>query len=232
MVEFPLQWGINLGQKLLDTPTRVPMPSIKCLQRSVPRAPCHHAPLSPTQTPLAGHAWRPCWKAQRCWPCSSCQPLLDPLLVPRISTWATFSSPGPHQELAASQLPPLSSLPLPLRFSCCVLLETMGQTASLLDRQTRCPKTRHRRTKWQPAFWMKLHRTKSRFQLTQSTRPFVAPQNTSLGQQRDCRAPELRTRADSRRVRPDRGCRSVQQRATRRRSMARDNLPITDPFNT
>lgn len=140
MVEFPLQWGINHGQKLLDTPTLLPMLSIKCLQRSVPQGQCPHVPLYPTQTPLAGHAWLPCWKAQRCWPCSSCQPLLDPLLVPLISTWATFSSLGPHQELASSQLTHRNSLPLPLRFSCCVLLETMGQTASLPKRQTCSPK--------------------------------------------------------------------------------------------
>ncbi len=140
MVEFPLQWGINHGRKLLDTPTLLLMPSIRCLQQSVHRGPCLLVPQFPTQTPQAGHAWLPCWKAQRCWPYSSCQPLLDPPLVPLISTWATFSSLGPHQELAASQFTPLSSLPLPLRFSCCTLLETMGQTASLPNRQTSSPK--------------------------------------------------------------------------------------------
>lgn len=140
MVEFPLQWGKNHGQKLLEFPTHLLMPSIKCLQRSAPQGPCPHVPLLPIQTHLVGHAWLPCWKAQRCWPCSSCQPLLDPLLVLLISAWATFSSLGPHQELAASQLNPLSSLPLPLRFSCCVLPETMGQTASLPNRQTCSPK--------------------------------------------------------------------------------------------
>lgn len=141
MVESPRQWGINHGQKLLDTPTLLlPMPSIKCLQQSARRGPCPLVPLFPTQTPLEGHAWLPCWKALRCSPCSSCQPLLDPLLVPLISTWATFSSLGPYQELAASQFTPLSSLPLPLRFSCCTLPETMGQTASLPNRQTSSPK--------------------------------------------------------------------------------------------
>lgn len=140
MVESHLQWDINHGRKLLDILTLLIIPNTKCLQRSVLRGPCPHVPLYPTQTPLAGHAWLPCWKAQRCWPCSSCQPLLDPLLVPLISTWATFNSLGPHQELAASQLTPPSSLPLPLRFSCCVLPETMGQTASLPNRQTRSPK--------------------------------------------------------------------------------------------
>lgn len=187
MVESPLQWGINHGQKLLDTPNLLPMPSIKCLQRSAPRGPCPHVLLFPTQTLLAGHAWLPCCKAQRCWPCSSCQPLLDPLLVPLISTWATFSSLGPHQELAASQLTPLSSLPLPLRFSCCVLLETMGQTASLPNRQTCSPKTQHQRKRWLPTFLMTL------FQLMKSTRPSLAPQDTALGQQRERKAPQPQT---------------------------------------
>lgn len=136
MVAFPRPWGINRGQKLLDTPTLPPMLSIKCLQQSAHSCPCRHGPLFHTQTLMAEHTWLPCWRAQRCWPYSSCQPPLDLLLVPLISAWATFSSRGPHQGLAASQLTPLSSLPLPLRFSCCILQETMGQTTNLHNRQT------------------------------------------------------------------------------------------------
>lgn len=218
MVESHLQWDINHGQKLLDIPILLPMPSTKCLQRSVPLGPYPHVPLYPTQTPLAGHAWLPCWKAPRCWPCSSCQPLLGPLLVPLISTWATFSSLGPHQELAASQLTLLSSLPLPLRFSCCVLLETMGQTASLPNRQTCSPKAQHQRTKWLPkTFPMKLHHTKTLFQLTKSTRPSLAPQDTTVGQPRECVAPQPLTWGDHKRICLDQGSHRVQQSATSRR---------------
>lgn len=196
-MESHLQWGINLGQKLQDTPTLLPTPSIKCLQGSAHRGPCPHVPLVPTQTPLAGHAWLPCWKAQRCWPCSSCQPPPDPPLVPLISTWATFRSPGPHQELAASQLTPLSSLPLPLRFSCCVLLKTMGQTANPPNRQTCSPKAQHQRTKWlSTTFLKKLLYTKTLFQLIRSTRPIPVLQDTTAGQQRERRAQH---RATSRR---------------------------------
>lgn len=219
MVESPLQWGINHGQKLLDTPTLLLMPSIKCLQRSAPPGPCRHVPLFPTQTPLAGHAWLPCCKARRCWPCSSCQPLLDPLLVPLISTWATFSSLGPHQELAASQLTPLSSLPLPLRFSCCVLPETMGQTASLPNRQTCSPKTQHQRIKWLLAtFPMKVHHIKTLFQFTKNIHPSPAPvPDTTLGQQKEYRAPKPLALPDHRRIPLDRGSYRAQRRATSRR---------------
>lgn len=139
-VACPRLLGINRGQKLLDTPILPPMLSIRCLQQSARSCPCLHVPLFHTQTPMAELSWLPCWKAQRCWPYSSCQPPLDLLLVPLISAWATCSSRGPRQGLAATQLTPLSSLPLPLRFSCCILQETMGQTTSLHNRQTCSPK--------------------------------------------------------------------------------------------
>ncbi|KAK7891372.1 hypothetical protein WMY93_023335 [Mugilogobius chulae] len=92
---MPLQWGTNLGLKLLDTPTLLLMPSIKCLLQAAPQDQGLLVSLFLVQSCQAEPAWLQCWKVQKCWLYNSCQRLLEPPLLPHIHTRATMSSLAP-----------------------------------------------------------------------------------------------------------------------------------------
>lgn len=140
MVVCPLQQGTNPGQKLLDTPTLRPMPSIRCLLQAASQDTCPPVSLGPVQSCQAKVAWPRCWKAQKCWRYSSFQPPLDPPPLPLIHTWDSVSSLGPRKELAEAQLSPLSHFLLDMSLSCHILFQTMSPTGSLPSRHTHRPK--------------------------------------------------------------------------------------------
>ncbi|GLD60681.1 cat eye syndrome critical region protein 2 [Lates japonicus] len=56
-------------------------------------------------------------ESPRCWPCGSCQPLLDPCWCPH-QHMGNFSSLGPPSGIGSIPAHPSQPPPLPLRFSC------------------------------------------------------------------------------------------------------------------